>query len=217
LAAEDVTDRLTLLMERISEEYTSGEGARQAAEAREAFLQATGRVHEGDRGFDQRMAQFMEWFLLDRPLSGVDGPTPGEAFASANRDRLTAEEKGALRALCTSHRSLFCFAGPGGLGEILVDDLLFGMRWVVSSPGLPGVSVGDVFEGRVVSVSGEVQFTAAFCYHPPEVASRIRRYVERIRRRQPGKELLDRLMQLRLAYDRSDDAPAHRIYRFDID
>jgi hypothetical protein len=210
-----VTAALTALMERISAEYTEGAQVRVAAEAREAFLLATGRVHEGDRSFDQRMAQFMEWFLLDRPLPPGEA-TPAERWAETRATALEPSERALLLGLCTSHRALFCRVGAAGTGRLVIDDLLYGLRWVVTAPdGLPGVDLGDVFEGRLVGVGGQVHFTAAFCYHPPEVAQRIRHHLERVRPRPAatGLRLLEELMCLRLAYDRAEGAPASSIYR----
>lgn len=206
---------VTALMERISADYAEGEPARLAAEARDSYLLATGRVHEGDRSFDERMALFMEWFLLDRPL-GSGQETPAHRWAVDHAAALDPRSRALLLGLCTSHRSLFCRVGADDAQRLLADDLLYGIRWVVTAPdGLPGVDVGDVYEGRLVGYAGEVHFTAAFCYHPREAAQRIRHYMERVRDRRmaPGPSLLDELMCMRLAYDRAEGAPVNAIYR----
>jgi hypothetical protein len=205
--------RLTALMERISSEYVEGDAARHAAGAREDFFTATGRVHEGDRAFDERMAQFMEWFLLDRPLVH-GGETPCERYAL--RGSLSADDRSLLRGLSTSHRSLLSLVARDGQERLIVDDLLYGMRWAVTAPeGLPGTELGDVFEGRVVGVGGEVHFTAAFCYHPREAAPSILRYAARRRERaELDSALLDELMAMRLAYDRAEGASVDSVYRF---
>ncbi len=206
----------TALMERISEDYAEGEPGRLAAEAREAFLVATGRVHEGDRAFDDRMAQFMEWFLLDRALP--PGPdTPAERWAADHASDLAPAERTLFLGLVSSHRSLYLLEGTDSAGRLVADDLVYGIRWLVTAPdGLPGVEPGDVFEGRLVGLGGEVHFTAAFCYHPREAAQRIRHHLTRIRDRQlaAGPALLDELMCLRLQYDRAEGAPVNSIYRF---
>ncbi|MFH2010563.1 MAG: hypothetical protein ABI333_28440 [bacterium] len=212
-SAPTTGEQLTALLERISGEYVEGDAARHAAGAREDFLAATGRVHEGDRAFDERMAQFMEWFLLDRPLVHGGG-TPCERFVE--RGSLSADDRRLLRGLCASHRSLFSFVARDRLGRMVVDDLLYGMRWTVTAPeGLPGTEPGDVFEGRVVGIGGEVHFTTAFCYHPREAAPRIARYAARRQERGPlDSALLDELMAMRLAYDRAEGAPVDSVYRF---
>ncbi len=206
---------VTALMERISAGYTDGESGRHAADARESFLLATGRVHEGDRSFDERMALFMEWFLLDRPLP-PSTVTPVEGWAADHADGLDPNDRALLLGLCTSHRSLYCLEGTDAAGRLVADDLLYGIRWLVTAPdGLPGVDEGDVFEGRLLGHGGEVHFTAAFCYHPREAAQRIRRHMAHLRERRlvAGPSLLDELMSMRLAYDRAEGAPVNAIYR----
>lgn len=206
--------RLQALLERIADGYTRGEQARVAARAREEFLEATGRVHEEDVAFDERMALFTEWFLLDRPLTGAGGPTPCEEFAAREGAAADLQTRQDLLALCTSHRTLLQLVSSDEPGARLVDDLLYGMRWEVCAPdGLPGLDVGNLFEARLVGVGGEVHFTGAFCYHPPEVSPRIRRFVERTRERgEAGPAVLERLLSLRLAYDRTAGVGADRIY-----
>jgi len=210
-----VAQAVTDLMERISAGYAEGEPALLAAEAREAFLVATGRVHEGDHSFDDRMAQFMEWFLLDRPLP--PGPaTPAERWATDHVAALDPNDRALLLGLLTSHRSLYCLVGTDDAKRLVVDDLLYGIRWAVTAPGgLPGVDVGDVYEGRLLGHGGEVHFTAAFCYHPREAVRRIQDHMARVRdRRLPaGPPFLDELMCMRLAYDRAEGAPVNAIYR----
>lgn len=211
----DVAGLATALMERISADYASGAPGRLAAEAREDYLVTTGRVHEGDRSFDDRMAQFMEWFLLDRPLPPGE-TTPAEAWATAHAGALGPGERVLLLGLCASHRSLYHLVETDPAGRLVADDLLYGFRWAVTAPGgLGGVDPGDVFEGRLVGYGGEVHFTAAFCYHPREAAQRIRHHMtrERDRGHAVGPSLLNELMCLRLAYDRAEGAPVNSIYR----
>ena len=209
------TARLVALLERMAGEYTGGAGSQTAALAREEFVRATGRVHEGDHSFDERMAQFMEWFLLDRPDPDT-GVTPCERWAAEHAANLDPGDRARLLALATSHRSAFTPAGREVAGGWLVLDLLYGFQWVVAVDApLPGLDPGDVFEGRLAAPRAEVHFTGAFCYHPPEVAARIRRHLERVAHTGRRHEsVLDHLMAMRLAYDRAEGVPAHRIYRF---
>lgn len=210
-----VTARLTALLERMAGDVTQALGTPSAAAAKEEFLAATGRVHEGDRIFDQRMAQFTEWFLLDRSLDNDEHMTPCVMWVTAERDRLSSQEISDARAMSASHRGVFLWAGRAGSGELLCDDLLGGMRWRVTVEEPPaGLSVGEVFEARLAGVHSEVHFTGAFCYHPPEVAVPLRRSLERLATRPIASvKLLETLMQWRLAYDRAEGTPAHRIYR----
>lgn len=212
-----VTTRLTALLERMAGDTTRGAGTAAAAAAKEEFLRATGRVHEGDPIFDQRMAQFTEWFLLDRPLSGPGSPTPCERWVAERGPERGAEERADAVALGASHRGLLCFSGRMGPEALCCDDLLGGIRWIVTAAGPPpGLAQGDVFEARLAGRGGEVHFTGAFCYHPPEVAAPLRRALGRLAERgRPAIPVLEQLMSWRLSYDRAEGVPAHRIYRLD--
>ena len=211
-----VTARLTALLERIAADTMAREGTGVAAVAKEEFLTATGRVHEGDPIFEMRMAQFTEWFLLDRAVGGAEGPTPCERWVAERRGAFGAVDLVDALALAASHRALLCWAGRGP-GVLLCDDPLAGIRWVVQAAEPPfGLALGDVFEARLASVQQEVHFTGAFCYHPPELAVEMRRSLERLARRgQPALKVLDQLLAWRLAYDRADGIPAHRVYTLD--
>lgn len=215
VAASPVTVRLTALLERIAADTLNRLGTGAAAEAKEEFLVATGRVHEGDPGFEMRMAQFTEWFLLDRPLG--EGITPAERWIAERREHLDPRELTDALALAVSHRALLCWAGRTPTGSLLCDDPLAGIRWVVSAERPPfGLSPGDVFEGRIAGVHGEVHFTGAFCYHPPELAVSMRRALGRVAERGlPARQVMEQLLRWRLAYDRSDGIPAHRVYLLD--
>jgi len=212
-----VTLRLTALLERIAADTMSREGTAAAAEAKEEFLSTTGRVHDGDPIFERRMAQFTEWFLLDRPLGGPGRPTPCERWIAQQRGTLGAEDIADALALAASHRALLVWAGRDGRGTLWCDDPLAGVRWVVSAPEPPpGLALGDVFEGRLAAVNQEVHFTGAFCYHPPELAAEIRRSLERLARRgQPAHRVMEQLLSWRLAYDRAEGIPAQRVYHLD--
>ncbi|MDY0003064.1 MAG: hypothetical protein RBU30_17325 [Polyangia bacterium] len=215
-----VTARLTGLLERMAADTMASGGTGAAALAKEEFLSTTGRVHEGDAIFEMRMAQFTEWYLLDRPQGGADGPTPCERWLEARRDGLPAQDLADALALAASHRAILCWAGRAGPGKLLVDDPLSGIRWeVTASAPPPGLSIGDVFDARLAAVQQEVHFTGAFCYHPPELAVEMRRSLERLarlgRRGQPANEVLSQLLAWRLAYDRSEGIPARDVYHLD--
>lgn len=217
LTLSPVTDRLTALLERIAADTLAQEGTAHAALAKEEFLSATGRVHEGDPLFEMRMAQFTEWFLLDRPMGGPESPTPCERWIAARRGALGPGELEGALALAASHRATLCWAGRSGPGALVCDDPLAGIRWVVQVENPPfGLALGDVFEARLASVQQEVHFTGAFCYHPPELAAALRRSLERLARRgQPAQKVLEKLLAWRLAYDRAEGIPAHRVYHLD--
>lgn len=208
--------RLLGWLERIAGDLRVVDGSGEVTEAREAFLRVTGRVHDGDRSFDERMGLFLEWFLLDRVRRQPPRVTPIEAWLAEYGAVLSSEDRAWVVGLASSHRSVFrLVAAPPG-GPARLNDLLHGFGWTVEGEAPPGLGVGDVFHARLAGVEGRVHFTGTFCYHPPEVAQRVARYLEAVA---SGGELSgaapDRLLQLRLRYDRAVETPAEKIYSLD--
>ena len=208
--------RLLAWLERIAADLQVAEGSGEAPEAREAFLRATGRVHDGDASFDERMALFLEWFLLDRVRRAAPRVPPVQMWFAQHGDGLDPAERPWVVGLAASHRSVLRWVGPAGGQGITVDDLLHGFRWRVADPAPPGLGLGDVFHARLVGVGGQVHCTGTFCYHPPEVAQRIARHLEAVAPTcGAGDAEIDRLLRLRLDYDRSPETPARTIYRLE--
>lgn len=215
-ALSPVSAQLLAWLERIATDLHVAEGSGEAPEAREAFLRATGQVHDGDASFEERMALFLEWFLLDRPRRVPPRITPVHAWFLEHGDRLALADRPWVVGLAASHRSVFRWVGHAGRQSIYLDDLLAGFRWRVDDPAPPGLGLGDVFHGRLAGVAGRVHFTGTFCYHPPEAAQRIARYLEAVAASHgAGEAEMDRLLRMRLDYDRSPESPAGTIYRLE--
>ena len=94
------------------------------------------------------MASFLEWYVLERPLAGI-GLTP-VACAIEEGAALPADERRALAALATSHRSVFeLFETTDEMLDI--EDLIGGARFAVRERRKPlGMAAGDLFEARLV-------------------------------------------------------------------
>lgn len=208
--------RLLAWLERIAGDLQVADGSGEAAEAREAFLRSTGRVHDGDRIFDERMALYLEWFLLDRVRARPPRVTPIEAWFASHGAALSPDDRAWVVGLAASHRSVFRLASAPRGGPIRLNDLLHGIGWTVAGEPPPGLGVGDVFHARLAGVQGRVHFTGTFCYHPPEAAQRLTRYLAAAAPgRSASEEVLGHLLQLRLRYDREVDTPVETIYALD--
>ena len=103
------------LLDRLAERYSEREHKLEAMRAREEYFDRAGKVFDDDAElFEGRMASFLEWYVLERPLAGI-GLTP-VACAIEEGAALPADERRALAALATSHHSvfeLFETSGPG--------------------------------------------------------------------------------------------------------
>ena len=63
------------LIDRLVERFSAGEHKLTAMRAREEYFERAGKVFDDDAElFDGRMASFLEWYVLERPLD--DGAPP---------------------------------------------------------------------------------------------------------------------------------------------
>src|SRR3954464_13750584 len=94
------------LLDRLAERYGEGEHKLEAMRAREEYFDRAGKVFDDDAElFEGRMASFLAWYVLERPLADR-GVTPG-ACAIGEGPAGPADERRALAALSSSHHSVF--------------------------------------------------------------------------------------------------------------
>ncbi len=181
--------------------------------AREEWSEKAGRVFDDDALYEERTTAFLEWYALERPLPS--GKVPAERLLA---EETLAEQEGAwVRALATSHRSLF-EVGKVQDGIILLDDLLGGGSFAVTERRrLPGVEEHEIFEARLVAnvvTPPELLFTRAFQFHPREARGELKRQAERARKAgEPRAETLFRLLRSRLKALRYKHVTADKIYK----
>ncbi|HEX7702262.1 MAG TPA: hypothetical protein VF403_16100 [Kofleriaceae bacterium] len=198
-----------------------------AATARAEYEVRRGKVHQDDELWEPWSAAFVEWFVVERvanpALPGEPAPPNGgaELIASLPPAALSYRELAAandpraplVRALVTSHRSLFEVVAMAR-GRIELLDLLGGAEiYVNEQRTLHGVEVGDVAELRLVGAGGEVRFGRTFIYHPKTARAAI---VERARamlaKGASRRDVIDQIAQLRVQVTRYRHMPAARVY-----
>jgi hypothetical protein len=181
-----------------------------AATARAEYEQRRGKVHQDDELWEPWSAAFVEWFVVERVAAQSLPPAAlsYRELAAANDPRAPL-----VRALVTSHRSLFeIIAMARGRIELL--DLLGGAEiYVNEQRTLHGVEVGDVAELRLVGAGGEVRFGRTFIYHPKTARAAI---VERARamlaKGASRRDVIDQIAQLRVQVTRYRHMPPARVY-----
>jgi len=181
-----------------------------AATARAEYELRRGRVHQDDELWEPWSAAFVEWFVVERVAAQALPPAAlsYRELAAANDPRAPL-----VRALITSHRSLFEVVAMAR-GRIELLDLLGGAEiYVNEQRTLHGVEVGDVAELRLVGAGGEVRFGRTFIYHPKTARAAI---VERARamlaKGASRRDVIDQIAQLRVQVTRYRHMPAARVY-----
>jgi hypothetical protein len=201
------------LLDRLAERYSEREHKLEAMRAREEYFDRTGKVFDDDAElFEGRMAAFLEWYVLDRPMAGI-GLTP-VACAIEEGAGLPADERRALAALATSHRSLFELFQTGD--QLLdVEDLIGGGRFAVQERRKPlGMTAGDLFEARLVWDGETVIFGRTFLFHPPDAREVVLEWVDKAVAGGTGRdEILFHLARQHIRWHRHGHVGAAKVYR----
>jgi hypothetical protein len=179
-----------------------------AAAARKEYEERRGKVHQDDELWEAWSAAFVEWYVIERVV-GQGVPLAAQTFRALADD----PRADVVRALITSHRSLFEVKSVAK-GKVELLDLLGGAAFNVDEKrALHGVEVGDVAELRLVGVGGEVHFGRTFIYHPKAARAAI---VERARamlaKGATRRDVIDHIAQLRVTVTRYRHMPAARVY-----
>ncbi len=141
--------------------------------ARGEYVERTGDLFESDRSYERRLAAFLEWYVLDRPVKF----STGEGFPVTPLNLYLSEEaedpqlRSTLEPLGQGRLSLFEFKKTKG--DILkVVDLLSNEKLNISGNGkVAGLEGGDILETRMFSMPMESDtaqyiFSDAIAVHP---------------------------------------------------
>jgi len=200
---EDVLDRLIA-------EHTADEA--QVIAARRDFEERRGRVFQEEELWERWSAAFVEWFVVERVADGSDPPPAARSLARARRDG-AARDARAIRALLTSHRSLFEVRALRA-GRVELIDLLGGAQISVAEQrALHGVSPGDIAELRVIGFDGDVVFGRTFVFHPHGARDAILAHARRlVAGGGDRRAAIDHVAALRVKVERYRHMPAAKVY-----
>jgi hypothetical protein len=204
------------LLDRLTERYSENEHKLEAMRAREEFFDRAGKVFDDDAElFEGRMASFLEWYVIERPLGkGKEGGRTPIAHALGTGAALPAEERRMLAHLASSHRSLFQLAAAADR-VLEVEDVIGGARFsVLERRNTVGIAPGDVFEARLLWDGDTVIFGRTFLFHPPDARDVILDWVERaVGRGVARDEILFHLSRQYVRWHRLGHVGAAKVYR----
>lgn len=207
-AAAAPASALHAVLDDLIEGLGAPEVTAELADARQGYDERRGRVFEDEELWESWTQAFLEWFALERASSSGAPPPAAEAMARGDDDAP------ALRALCTSHRSLFEILELRP-GAVELRDLLGGGVFQVDEPrALHGVSVGDVAELRLIGFRGQVLFGRTFCYHPTGTRDAITDHARRLRAGGTDRrQIMDFCASLRVRCTRYRHVSAVKVYQ----
>jgi len=204
-------------LEPIIEEFTTGEYYREVFEAKKEYFEKAGVVYEDDPEFEQRMCIFMDWYIFDRDLPGVDLP-PIKYYFRKNKDRLSSEELNIYRDFCSTVYSIFRIKRfAWNRKGLIVTDLFSGKTYKVVDVELSlGFTRGDIFEARLIPFKGAVAFSRGFCFHPIEMESFILSEIRKVKSQEKKiqTKLILQLSAMKLKHLRFQHIDIKHIYKF---
>jgi hypothetical protein len=205
-------------LDPIIEEFTTGEQYEEVYRAKQEYFEKAGVVYEDDREYDQRMSIFMDWYLFERDLPGVDLP-PVKYFFRKNKERFTDEELQVYKDLCNTIHSVFRLKRFSLFGrDLIVQDLFTKKTFRVKDAShKKGFTKGDIFEARLIPFKGRYEFSMGFCFHPIEMEPFILSEIKKVRHQDKGRQtrLILQLASMKLKHTRFQHIDIRHIYTFD--
>ncbi|MBL7717027.1 MAG: hypothetical protein JNL01_16300 [Bdellovibrionales bacterium] len=204
-------------LEPVIEEFTTAEYYREVYQAKEEYFGKAGVVYEDDPEFEQRMHIFMDWYLFDRDLPGVDLP-PMKYFFRKNKDKFSNEDLGIYRDFCSTTHSIFRLKRiTWDQKSLIISDLFTHKNHLVSDAEInQGFSRGDIFEARIIPFKGGYEFSRGFCFHPVEMRSFILGEIKKVRFQDKTRQtkLILQLSSMKLKHLRFNHIDIKHIYTF---
>ncbi len=183
--------------------------------AKAEYFRLTGEVFEDDRTFEMRMACFLDYYVFDHRPS-ASGRTVAEELLATKRSA-GAPEAATLQAFTETLHGLFEVRKLGP-GFVRLRELFSGRDHdVTERRTVAGLQKGDVFEARLIPMDGGLVFSPAFCFHPREAVTSIKREVKRWKKKQPErpeKELVWEAAKRAMKVDRYRQIAVEKIYDF---
>ncbi len=187
-------------------------------EAKAEFVKLTGEVFEDDPHFDQRMASFLDYYLMDRPSPLSGGKAPAVALYEEAQRTGPPERVSGLRGFAETMHALF-EVRKIGKGLVRLRELFSGKDYdVTERRQLAGLEKGDIIEARLVPFNGMLLFSAAFCCHPKGSFKQIWKEVKRRKKKEPERPARDMVWECAkraVKVDRYRQIPVEKIYDFE--
>ena len=202
-------EQIEAVMDDLIQRFGGGAQLEDIALARKEFDDRRGRVFEDEELWEEWTRAFLEWYVIERVEPDREYPPAARALTEGEKVTRTA----AIRALLTSHRSLFEVRSLR-VGEIELFDIINGTEFAVTQERpLHGVSIGDIAELRLIGFDGSVLFGRTFCFHPSGTREAIMSHARRILGAGGDRrDVIDYCASLRIRCERYRHVSQKRVY-----
>lgn len=204
-------------LEPVIDEFTTGEYYREVYNAKQEYFEKAGIVYEDDQEFEQRMCIFMDWYIFDRDIPGVDLP-PIKYYFRQQKDRFTNEELNIYKDFCGTVHSVFRLKRfTWDKKGLVILDLFSNKSYTIFDfETNMGFARGDLFEARLIPFKDTFEFSKGFCFHPVDMESFILSEIKKVRFQDKSRQtkLILQLAAMKLKHLRFAHIDIKHIYTF---
>lgn len=164
------------ILEKMLIDYSSGDHYQKLLEAKNLYIEITGKLNDDDDEYESRMNLFNDWYLFTHRES--NGKRLVDDYI-ANHDL----EPELAKAILNINYSLFQFKKKNLKQEIVLEDILHNEKVVLSKENGPlAVLKDDLFVGRVIMFEGKGYFLKGVCTLPQSVLSILKKESKKMRK-----------------------------------
>lgn len=181
-------------IEKIMEHYTSGKNYDLLKQAKDFYIENTGRIDDETDEYESRMSSFNDWFIFN--FRREDSRRIIDDYISDFKidDELA-------KSFYNTNYSLFHFTKLNLKKQIVLKDVLHNEKFVINKEQKNiGLVADDIFVGRVISYNKENYVLRGMCTLPSTILSKLKKESKKIRKLNSDNEeesFLLRLEQLK--------------------
>lgn len=204
-------------VDKLMQYYTSGKFLPEVKAAKDDFFDKAGNFDENSMDFELKMAQFTDWYLFTRKMSGT-GRVSIEMVLDDPGYKIAEDERTAYLNLRNSRHSLFEFLKLKG-EDVHIRDLFTGFKYVIRQSRVTmGFNKDEFFEARLIPHDGSFVFSNSFCFHPPVVGKFVLKEIKRVNKlpeedqATAREDLISRLFKMKHKHEQYRHLDIHNIY-----
>lgn len=212
-SSSDLATSLYSVLDHLTASYSNEEFYTEIQKAKEEFFLKAGKVYEDDLEFEPRMCIFMDWYLFERDLSGIDLP-PIRHYIRLSKENFSNVEDVVFDDLTKTIHSIFEITKIKNT-ELFVVDLFTKKKYKIHiTPRTPLLTKTEIFEGRVIPFRGDHFLSEGICIHPLEAKKFITKKIKQIRHRDKSqqKNFILELADMKLKFTRFNHIDFKYIY-----
>jgi hypothetical protein len=206
------------LVDQLMQFFSRGRYEEDVRQAKTVFFERTGFTDESTDDFENKMLQFVDWYLFSRPLM-LTGRTPIQEALAIEEYRIPADQAPLYANLARAKHGLFEFLRISGKNDVAIRDSFDGKKYLIKNSKVTvGFNREEMFEARLIPDGDSFVFARAFCFHPNEAGKYIQKELKRIKKlpeieQGPEKEaLLLKLYKMRNVFDQYKHIDLGAIY-----